>query len=81
MLGFKHSPETLIKFKNRISVNSHLTTLIDVNNNARIEYSSIRSAAKDIHVSHTNLLLHIKRNKLIKDRFIVHRLNNNNTVH
>lgn len=77
LLGFKHSPETL-KFKNRTSINSKSIILIDINNKTNLKYNSIRSAARDISVSHTTLLRYMNRNKLIKDIYLINRLNKYN---
>jgi hypothetical protein len=67
MLEFKHLSKTLIKFKNRISVNSHLTIIIYILDYTIIVYNTTRSAAKYLKLSHTTLLRYINRNKLIKD--------------
>jgi hypothetical protein len=77
MLGFKHSLETLLKLKNRKSVSGHCISLINQENNSKKEYSSIRAAAKDIGISHTNLLYYIKRNKLVKGIFIIRKSKDN----
>ena len=82
-LGFKHSPETLLKFKNRklspealanlkeskagkspssllreinhrLAV-SHVTTVINTENNIVKKYYSIKAAAKDVGVCHQTL--------------------------
>lgn len=73
MLDFKHSSETKLKFKNRTSVTAHLTVLINIENKSRKEYSSIRSAAKDIGISHTTLLRYILKNKIVNNTFKVNR--------
>jgi hypothetical protein len=71
MLGFRHSLETLLRFKNRVPINSHEITLIDIKNKTKIKYSSIRSAAKNIGVSHTTLLRYINKNKIIKEIYLI----------
>jgi len=78
MLGFKHSKETLLKFKNRKSITGHSITLVNKENNTIKIFNSIRSAAKYIGISHTNLLYHINKKTLAKGMFLVIK---NNTFH
>lgn len=73
LLGFRHSPETLLKFKNRTSVTSHTTNIINIYDNSVIKYSSVRSAAKDIGISHTTMLRYINNNKIIKNTYKIDR--------
>jgi hypothetical protein len=71
MLGFRHSPETLLKLKNRISVTAHLTIVINIKDNSQKKYSSIRSAARDIGISPTTLLRYSNNNKLLNNIYII----------
>ena len=70
MLGFKHSLKTLEKFKNRNST-GHITIVINKENNSITRYGSVRSAAKGIGTSHTNLLRHVNKNSMVKDLYLV----------
>lgn len=85
-LGSKHSPETLLKFKNRklseaalanLRKNKakfgHTTTVVDTRNNSVKLYGSIRAAARDLGTSHNSLLNYIKSNKLYKDIYMITR--------
>lgn len=71
MLGFRHSPETLLKLKNRISVTAHLTIVINIKDNSQKKYSSVRSAARDIGISPTTLLRYSNNNKLLNNIYII----------
>jgi hypothetical protein len=71
MLGFKHSLKTLEKFKNRDTGSGHITIIINIENNSIKKYNSIRAAAKDIGVSHTNLLYHINKNRMVKGIYLI----------
>lgn len=66
MLGFKHSKETLLKFKNRDSSNSCKIIIINLKNNKVNEYNSIRGAAKSLGTSHTTLLRYMKGGKIFE---------------
>jgi group I intron endonuclease len=97
-LGFKHSPETLLKLRNRkftaealanirksiiritsekllnndpISRTGHCVTILNSNNNSIIKHKSIRSAARDLGVSHSTVIDCIKNNRLLKDLYII----------
>lgn len=99
-LNFKHSKQTLDKFKSRILsaealsnlkkakigatlsplakanqllATSHTITIRDIETNITKEYSSIRSAARELQISHSALLNYIDKNKLYKDKYIVER--------
>jgi len=74
-LGFKHSPETLLKFKNREPATGHVTIVINNDNKHRREYNSVRAAAKSIGVSHTTLLRYIKNSKLVNKTYKVYCVN------
>lgn len=74
-LGFKHSLNTLLKFKNRIPINAHKTSIINIENNIITEYSSVRAAAKYLGISHTTLLRYINDTKIIDNTYLVNRLN------
>lgn len=71
MLGFKHSLKTLEKFKNRDTGSGHFTIIVNIENNSIKKYNSIRTAAKDIGISHTNLLYHINNNKRVKGIYLI----------
>lgn len=73
MLGFKHSLKTLEKFKNRDTGSGHFTIMINIENNSIKKYNSIRAAAKDIGISHTNLLHHINKNNMVKGIYLIMR--------
>lgn len=77
-LGFKHSEETLLKFKNRDTETGHITIIINKEINCRNEYQSVRAAAKSTGVSHTTLLRYINRNKLLNGIYIVTKIILNN---
>jgi len=100
-LNFKHSKETLDKFKsrklsaealsnlkkktkmgatlsplakaNQLLATSHTITIRDIETNITKEYSSIRSAAIVLQISHSALLNYIDKNKLYKNKYIVER--------
>ena len=74
-LGFKHSLNTLLKLKNRIPINAHKTSIIDIENNIITEYNSVRAAAKDLGISHTTLLRYINNTKIVNNTYIVNRFN------
>lgn len=71
LLGFKHSAETLLKFKNRDTVTGHDITLMNIKSNSIKKYTSIRRAAKDIGISHTTLLYYIKAKKPVKGIYLI----------
>lgn len=75
MLGFKHSLKTIEKFKGRDTGTGHFTIVINKETNSIEKYKSVRTAAKSIGISHTNLLYHIKNNSLVKDNYLVIRYN------
>jgi group I intron endonuclease len=99
-LNFKHSKETLDKFKsrtlslealaslkkakigatlsplakaNQLLATSHIITVRDIETNITKEYSSIRSAARELQVSHPTLLYYVDKNKVYKDKYIIER--------
>lgn len=99
-LNFKHSKQTLDKFKsrklsaealsslkkakigatlyplakaNQLLATSHTITIRDIDTSITKEYSSICSAARELHISHSALLNNIDKNKLYKDKYIVER--------
>jgi len=74
-LGFKHSLNTLLKFKNRIPINAHKTSIINIENNIITEYNSVRAAAKDLGISHTTLLRYINDTKVINNTYLGNRFN------
>jgi len=71
MLGFKHSAETLLKFKNRETVTGYVTIVINKEKNYIRIYNSLRTAAKSIGVSHTTLIRYSKNNKLLKNIYLI----------
>lgn len=70
-LGFKHSLETLKKFKNRQNKTGFITITYNLSNNTNNEYKSIRLAAKELRVSHTTLLRYIKNQKILNNTYII----------
>jgi excinuclease UvrABC nuclease subunit len=72
-LGFKHSPETLKKFKDRKISTGHITTVVNKKTNSVKLYDSIRAAARDLHTSHQLLLNYINTEKLYKGTYIITR--------
>lgn len=78
MLGFKHSIKTLEKFKNRKVTTGHFTILINKENNIIKKYNSIRTAAKDLNISHTTLLRYVNKNCMVKNLYFVISLKINN---
>lgn len=71
LLGFKHSLETKLKFKNRKNNTGHTTILINTENNNINEYSSVRAAAKYLNISHTTLLRYINEKKLLNNNYLI----------
>jgi group I intron endonuclease len=99
-LNFKHSKETLDKFKyrklsaealsnlkktiigatlsplakaNQLLATSHIITFRDIETNSTEEYCSIRSAARELQVSHSTLLNYVDKNKLYKHKYRIER--------
>jgi hypothetical protein len=68
LLGFKHSPETKLKFKNRENNTGHPVIIINKESNNTKEYPSVRAASKDINISHTTLLRYINEKKLLLNK-------------
>ena len=58
---------------NQLLATSHAITIRDIETNITKEYSSIRSAARKLQISHSALLNYIDKNKLYKDKYIVER--------
>lgn len=73
--GFKHSAETLLKFKSRKPSTGHVTIVISIEKKIILEYGSVRAAAKSISVSHTTLLRYIKSQKLVHNTYKVYCVN------
>jgi excinuclease UvrABC nuclease subunit len=71
LLGFKHSEETKLKFKNRHNKTGYPIILINKDNNNINNYSSVRAAAKDLNISHTTLLRYINESKILKNKYII----------
>lgn len=69
--GFKHSAETLLKFKNRDLNTGHVTTVINKSNNDIKKFYSLREAARNLGVSHTALLDHVNTNNLLKKVYLI----------
>lgn len=99
-LGFKHSEETLLKYKsrklsdealsnlkkaklgavlsplakaNQLLSKSHIIIIKDVETNTTKQYSSIRSAARELEVNHATLLNYLDKDKLFKGKYILKR--------
>jgi len=71
LLGFKHSLETKLKFKNRDNKTGHPVIMINIENNNIKEYYSVRAAAKHLNISHTTLLRYINENKILNNNYLV----------
>ena len=71
MLGFKHSAKTLLKFKNRDTGTGYETMIINEEKNIKKTYSSLRTAAKSIGVSHTTLIRYYNKNKLLNNLYFI----------
>jgi len=71
LFGFKHSPETKLKFKNRENNTGHPVIIINKENNSRKEYPSVRAAAKYLNISHTTLLRYIIEKKLLNNYLVL----------
>lgn len=71
MLGFKHSEETKLKFKNRDVVTGHDTFVINKLNSSTKKYKSKREAARNIGVSHTTLLRYINKDKYLNGIYLI----------
>lgn len=80
LLGFKHSPETLLKFMDRDLKTGFATTALNINNNEIIKFNSIRKAAKNFDISHTTLLYYINSGKLFKGIYLIRTVDNQNTT-
>jgi hypothetical protein len=77
-LGSKHSKEAKAKMSinyvslsplrkiNHLLATGHITTIINKKDNSVKLYDSIRSAARDINISHNSLLRYINKNILYK---------------
>jgi len=71
-LGFKHSPETLIKFKIRsLNTEGYNTIVVNQKNGSRMEYKSIREAARALNINNTTILDYANTNKLIKNTYLI----------
>jgi molybdenum-dependent DNA-binding transcriptional regulator ModE len=71
MLGFKHSEETRLNFKNRDTGTGHVTYITTEENVHIKTHKSIRSAAKSLGVSHTTLIRYINKKKLFKSIYYI----------
>lgn len=71
MLGFKHSAKTRLNFKNRDTGTGHITYITTKENIHIKTYNSIRSAAKNLGVSHTTLIRYINKNKLFNSIYYI----------
>jgi hypothetical protein len=82
--GHKHSSITLLKLRNykpsaealtklRLSkeLSGHTTIIINKNDNSIRIYSSLRSAARSLKVTHQGLIYCIKNNVLLKNTYLV----------
>nr|YP_009750553.1 GIY-YIG endonuclease [Tolypocladium cylindrosporum]QIJ60558.1 GIY-YIG endonuclease [Tolypocladium cylindrosporum] len=72
-LGFKHSLDTLLKFKNRKLgiITGCSTIVINIHDFSVKEYYSIRETARKLNVSNTTLLYHIDINKVLKNTYLI----------
>jgi hypothetical protein len=84
-LGFKHSPETLLKMKtlnkrnkNRENIGlaiklarGHVTIIINKKDKSIIKYNSLRDAAKALNVDHSLIRSYIKSGKLYKNTYLI----------
>lgn len=71
--GFKHSPETLLKFQIRNLKIGHAIIVVDQKDGTEKEYNSIREAARNLKVSHPTLLSYIDINKRLSGRYLITR--------
>lgn len=58
---------------NQLLSSSHIINLKNVETNDTIEYSSIRSAARELKVNHATLLNYINKDKLFKNIYKIER--------
>lgn len=87
-LGFKHSPATILKFKNRkytpellkkyqlgrVKSQGHTTIVLDKKNKSLIRYDCIQDAAKSLGTNRDNLQYYIKNGKLYKKNYLIVKL-------
>ena len=58
---------------NQLLASSHVITIENVESKDRIEYSSIRAAARKLRVNHATLLNYVDKDKLFKAKYIIKR--------
>jgi len=58
---------------NQLLAKSHVISIKDTETNVVKEYSSIRSAARELPINHSTLLNYVDKNKLYKGKYIVER--------
>jgi group I intron endonuclease len=75
ILGYKHTKETLLKFKehkaptsplrriNHLLATGHITTVVNKKNNSVKIYNSIRAVSRDIGINHVTIRNYINTNK------------------
>jgi hypothetical protein len=59
---------------NQLLSTSHVITLKNVETNDTKEYSSIRTAARELKVNHATLLNYINIDKLFKGKYMINRV-------
>jgi hypothetical protein len=87
ILGYKHTKETLLKFKerkaptsplrriNHLLATGHITTVVNKKNNSVKIYNSIRAVSRDIGINHVTIRNYINTNKWLKDTYLITRKN------
>jgi len=56
---------------NQLLSKSHIIIIKDVETNTTKQYSSIRSAARELEVNHATLLNYLDKDKLFKGKYIL----------
>jgi len=84
-IGFKHSPETLLKFKTRkLSTEAlnnlrlakslksgHPIIIINKENNCKKKYISIHAAARNLDIDYSTLYYYVNKNKLFRGIYLI----------
>ena len=64
---------------NQLLSTSHIFTLNNIETNDTKNYSSIRTAAKELKVNHATLLNYTNKDKLFKGKYMIKRVNKKKT--
>jgi group I intron endonuclease len=62
-LGYKHTKETLLKFKERKLSPGHITTVVNKKDNTVKIYNFIHAVSRDIGINHATIRNYINTNK------------------